>query len=906
MKCGAVEDKSTTRILKCVYRGDNERMTQLPRIDMLPRSISDTPETAALPVVEVLGKLDRALAGQKRAVLQAPPGAGKTTLVPLALKDRPWLKNKTIIMLEPRRLAARTCAAHMANLLGEKPGHTVGYQVRMDRCIGPATRIEINTEGILTRRIQSDPGLDGVGLLIFDEFHERHIHSDLGLAFALEAAEVFNPELRILVMSATMDTSALSKMLDDAPVIYSQGRTWPVTTHYLDTAIAGGNLDSRFQHRPGDKATEILGPCFRAIVNAVTDQAGDVLVFLPGVAQIRAMANALEDQYKDNDTIRIHPLYGNLDPGSQAAAIAPAPKGNRKIVLATPIAETSLTIQGVKIVVDSGLTNAPRFSPGRGMTQLETLAVSRASADQRRGRAGRTGPGVCYRLWPKHVHQGLIPFNRPEILSADLTPLALELARWGVADPCELKWLDLPPKNMFDAAVDLLQHLGALDKNGRITPHGKALTNAGTHPRLAHMIIRAQSMGQGFTACCLTALAEARDFVSSSTAAADPDVGLRLEILANLQRGRRPSNGAFYPNRAKAILYRARQLASQFRIKDRVLNIQGAGRLLAFAWPGRVAKKRSPGSLSYLASSGSGLFFRSDNAVSAKEYMVAVHVDGNPKNAAVFLAAPYDEQNLKRDFPAAVETRRKISWDREKGAVSAKSLTMYGKLVLKESPLSKPDPEEVKRVLIAGIIQTGLDCLAWSKTTQSFRHRVTFLRHLDDATFNKLTDLSDTALSGTLETWLGPFLQGVTSLSGVMPSDLDGAIRGLFSWEQLQLVDAQAPTYIRVPSGSRIPIRYSEENGESISPVLAVRIQEMFGLTTHPAIARGQVPLTLHLLSPASRPVQITRDLTNFWDNTYKEVKKDLMGRYPKHYWPDDPKKAVPMARAKSSKNDRR
>ncbi len=877
-------------------------MTHLSSADLLPGGISDNPEIAELPVVGVLDKLDRAMTDQKRAVLQAPPGAGKTTLIPLALKDRPWLQNKTIIMLEPRRLAARACAAHMAKLLGEKPGQTVGYQVRMDRCIGPATRVEILTEGILTRRIQSDPGLDGIGLLIFDEFHERHIHGDLGLALALEAAEVFNPELRIMVMSATMDTDALSKMLDDAPVIYSQGRTWPVTTHYLDTAVSGRVQSGRFQHRPGDKATEILGPCFRTIVNAVADQTGDVLVFLPGAAQIRAMAHALEDQYKAHDTIHIHPLFGNLDPGAQAAAIAPAPKGRRKIVLATPIAETSLTIQGVKVVVDSGLANAPRFSPGRGMTRLETLSVSRASADQRRGRAGRTGPGVCYRLWSKHVHQGLIPFNRPEILSADLAPLALELARWGVGEPGELKWLDLPPKKMFDAAINLLQQLGALDDKGRITPHGKVLTDAGTHPRLAHMIIRARSIKQGYTACCLAALAEAQDIVPSSKAASDPDVGLRLELLANLNQGKHYLGETVYRKRGKAVLDRARQLATQFRITDTSLDVQGAGRLLAFAWPERVAKKRKPGSLSYLTSSGAGLFFRSDNAVSAKDYMVAVHVDGNPKNAAVFLAAPYNERDLNRDFPDAVETHEKILWDDKKNAISAKSQTKYGKLVLKEGPVSNPDPQKVKRVLMSGIIRVGLDGIAWPKNTQTFRHRVNFLRTLNDPAFRKLVDLSDTALVETLETWLGPFLEGVTSLSGLKRADLDGAIRGMFSWEQLKLVDAQAPSHLRVPSGSRIPIQYHGETGESTSPILAVRIQEMFGLTTHPTVAGGQVPLTLHLLSPASRTVQITSDLPNFWNTTYTDVKKDLLGRYPKHYWPDDPKKAMPTARAKPRK----
>ncbi len=874
-------------------------------VSLLPPGLEKMPEIVSLPVVAVLGPLDRALEREKRALVQAPPGAGKTTLVPLALMDRPWLGNKKIIMLEPRRLAARACAAHMARLLGEKPGQTVGFQVRMDRCIGPATRIEIITEGILTRRIQSDPGLEETGLLIFDEFHERHIHGDLGLALALESAEVLNPGLRILVMSATMDSQALSAMMGNAPMIDSQGKTWPVDTHYLDTRPdAGSGQAGMFPGRPGDKATQIIGPCFRTVVSAVEKDEGDILVFLPGAAQIRKLAEQLGDRFKNEAGVRIHPLFGNLSPEAQAAAIAPSKPGQRKIVLATPIAETSLTIQGVRVVVDSGLANVPRFSPGRGMTRLTTLAVSRASADQRRGRAGRTGPGVCYRLWSEHVHQGLVPFNRPEILSADLAPLVLELANWGVTDPNTLNWLDLPPEPAFEAAAALLRQLEALDGRGRITAHGRVLLAAGTHPRLAHMVIRAGAIGQGFMACCLAALVEERDFVHADRARTDPDIGLRLEILDRLAKGAQPGGKGFHAGRAKAVLARAGHLATQFKVRGRSMEIPQAGRLLAFAWPERVAKKRKSDGLAYLMASGGGAFFQSANSISGREFIVAAHLDGTPKNAAVFLAAAYDGEDLEMDFPSSVDIRKEVVWDEQRQAVKAVTRTLYGKLLLNETPMARPDPGQVREALIQGIARTGPERLAWSKTATAFRHRVIFLKTLGDTdpAFRDLPDLSDRSLASTLNVWLAPFLDGISSLAGIKQVDLEAALKAMFTWDQLKLVDDHAPTHVVVPSGSKIPLRYGDENGPLDHPVLAVRLQEMFGLAATPAIARGKVPLTLHLLSPASRPVQITRDLNNFWLNTYKEVKKDLMGRYPKHYWPDDPGTAPPTARAKPRK----
>ena len=849
-------------------------------------------------MVGVLPSLADALDKEKKALVQAPPGAGKTTLVPLALMDRPWMGDKKIVMLEPRRLAARACASHMAGLLGEKPGQTVGYQVRLDRCIGPRTRIEIITEGILTRRIQSDPGLEDVGLLIFDEFHERHIHGDLGLALSLESAEVFNPDLRILVMSATMDMAALSAVMDNAPMILSKGRTWPVTTHYLPPVPrdqAGGG-------RTGDKGREILPACFRAVQKGLAGEEGDILVFLPGAAQIRAMAERLREGLDRSSPIDIYPLFGNLSPREQAAAIAPSKPGRRKIVLATPIAETSLTIQGVRVVVDSGLARAPRFSPGRGMTRLETLPVSKASADQRRGRAGRTAPGVCYRLWPEHVHQGLIPFNRPEILSADLVPLALELARWGVTDPADLKWLDVPPESAFKPAAALLKQLGALDKNGLITDYGRKLLSAGTHPRLAHMIIRSKALGQGFTGCCLAAMTEERDFVFSG-AGDDPDVGLRLEILSDISKGK-PVRKQVNFKAAKNILAQAGNLAAGFKINSRSMDISTAGRVLAFAWPGRIAKKRKPDSLSYLTASGSGACFRFPNGLSGHEYIVAAHLDGQKKNANIFLAAAYDPADLAVDFKDHIERKDEVAWEDKTLSVRAFTRTWYRRLMLRETPLAKPDPADVLQALVQGIEQAGLDILPWTRTLQQFRHRVIFLKGRSDldSAFAGLPDLSDKALAANMADWLAPFLGGISSGAGLRQVDLGAALKHLLSWEQQKMVDAHAPTHVVVPSGSKIPVKYSDDNGPLDFPVLAVRLQEMFGLMTTPAVARGKFPLTLHLLSPAGRPVQITRDLGNFWNQTYAEVKKDLMGRYPKHFWPDDPGTATPTNRAKPRK----
>jgi len=871
-----------------------------------------------LPVVRVLPDIVLALASEKRAVLQAPPGAGKTTFVPLALLDQPWLDGKKIVMLEPRRLAAKACAVHMAGMLGEKPGQTIGYQIRMERCIGPGTRIEVITEGILTRRIQTDPSLEKVGLVIFDEFHERHIHSDLGLALCLEAAGVFSEELRILVMSATMDMAAMSDLMDNAPMIISQGRTYPVTTRYLPPQAVSPARRSQYQNTNQDRYRRICSACLAAVEKALAEEPGDILVFLPGVREIRDLAKDLSYRIpflpldSSGPKISILPLYGNLSRADQATAIAPSLPGYRKIVLATSIAETSLTIEGVRVVVDTGLMRVPRFSPATGMGQLDTIFVSRASADQRRGRAGRTGPGVCYRIWSEHLDQGLIPFNRPEILSADLTSLVLELAKWGVSDPRTLKWLDLPLETSFDQAKFLLQQLRGLDDHGCITSHGHRLLSAGVHPRLAHMILMADQMGQAPLACRMAALLGERDILFFGKSGGDPDIRLRLEVLAALTSARSYENRSavdkniptnfpgsrFNEPLARTILKNAAKMGKDLNIHSSGTDMEFAGSVLAFAWPERVAKKRNNKDHSFLMASGSGAYFRSANSLSFLPYIVAVHLDGNPRNAGIFLAAPYSEKDLTRDFKDRIKTVEEVFWDNQTKSVRSVSKVTYGKLVIRETMVTKPDPEAVRSCLIRGIQEAGLDILPWTKSVGHFRERVLFLKN--SGYFSGLPDLSDMGLSDSLAQWLGPFLDHIHSAAGLKQVDLSSALTSLLTWDQQQMIHTHAPTHVTVPSGSRVPLQYMGDSGPLESPVLAVRLQEMFGLAKGPSIARDQIPVTLHLLSPASRPVQITQDLASFWKNTYCAVKKDLMGRYPKHYWPEDPLSAAPTNRAKS------
>ncbi|MFH1981862.1 MAG: ATP-dependent helicase HrpB [Pseudomonadota bacterium] len=826
-----------------------------------------------LPVMDAVGDVRRALAERGRAVLQAPPGAGKTTGIPPALLDEPWLAGRRIIVLAPRRLAARAAAARMAHMMGESVGATVGYRVRMDTKVSAATRIEVVTEGVLTRRLQHDPALEGVGLVVFDEFHERSLDADLGLALCLDIQGVLNADLRLLVMSATLETAPVAALLGEAPVISCPGKAYPVETRFVgrhtpDPAMAG--------------ITEV-------ILTAAREEDGSLLVFLPGAGEIRRVAALLDVARLGSEWI-IAPLYGNLTRTQQDLAISPAPPDRRKIVLATSIAETSLTIEGIRVVVDSGLQRTARFDPGTGLTRLVTIPVSRAAADQRRGRAGRTAPGICLRLWSESMHHALPSAHRPEILEADLAGLALELALWGVADPTRLKWLDPPPQPATAAATELLRSLGALDDSGAITAHGRKMAALPAHPRLAHMMVAADAEGAAAAACHLAALLGERDVVRWDRGQADVDMAVRLSLVTAAEiRGF--SGGTVDPSALK----RVRQVAAQFRhhLKSREDRKPAAaiGRLLAWAYPDRIAQARPGQRGRYLLSSGRGAFLYPDDPMAAEPYLVAVELDGDRNETRIFRAAAYPKETLQAQFASAIRWKTTVAWDADRQAVSARRQAFLGALSLQSESLADPDPALVSAALMEGIRRAGIDCLPWTKRLRAWQRRVMFMHRSAPEDW---PDLSDDHLTASLESWLGPVAAGMVRLKELARVDLTGALTSLVPRHLQRRLDDLVPTHFVVPSGSRIPIDYAGE-----APVLAVRLQEMFGLTDTPTVAGGRVPIVIHLLSPASRPVQITRDLASFWRTGYPEVKKDLKGRYPKHHWPDDPLTAMPTARVK-------
>ena len=813
-----------------------------------------------LPVEEALPELLAALANRPSAVLQAPPGAGKTTLVPLALLSEPWLDGSKIVMLEPRRLAARAAAARMADLLGEKPGETVGYRIRQDSRIGPKTRIEVVTEGILTRMIQDDPALDGIGLVIFDEFHERSLAADLGLALALEVQAGLREDLRLLVMSATLDGVRIAALLGGAPIVTSMGRAFPVGVTWLA--------------RPEPRA--FAASMAAAIRTALAEhEGGDVLAFLPGQAEIRRVESLLQDL-----SAIVVPLFGDLPQAQQDRALLPIP-GRRKVVLATSIAETSLTIEGVSLVVDGGLMRVPRFDPNGGMTRLVTLPLAKSSAEQRRGRAGRLQPGHCYRLWSEAEQRALPAFPSPEMLEADLAPLAIELARWGND---QLGWLDPPPAAPLEQARTLLRELEALDAEGRITAQGKAMAALPVHPRLAHMMLKGRQLGQAGIACALAALLSERDILRQSR---DADLRRRLEILLG-DKDRDADRGALA--RARDL---ARQLRAQLGSDAKGGDVESCGLLLAFAYPDRVAQRRAGGNgQSYRLCNGRGAFFADYDALSNYEYLAVAELDGERKDARIFLAAPLARGDIEEHFAALIENRAAVEWDRREQAVLARRQRRFGALVLEEGRLDAPDQTLVVAAQIEAVREIGLACLPWNDAATRLRQRVRFLaRHRPGA----WPDWSDQALLADLGEWLAPYLAGMSRAAHWQRLDLHEILLARLSWEQRQALDRLAPTHVAVPSGSRIAIDYENDD----QPVLAVRLQEMFGLAETPTILDGGLPLLLHLLSPARRPVQVTRDLAGFWGNSYKAVKADLKGQYPKHYWPDNPLEAEPTARAK-------
>lgn len=824
-----------------------------------------------LPVEDIASGFLAALRQGRNAVVQAPPGAGKSTLLPLWLLDQDWLGGRRILMLEPRRLAARMVAKRLAQNHGSALGETIGFRVRDEARVSRATRLEVVTEGILTRLLQDDPELPDVGAILFDEFHERSLQADLSLALALDVQSGLRPDLRLVAMSATLDGQAVSALLNDAPILTSDGRLFPVETRYLP--------------QPAGVAMETA--MAQAVRQALRECEGDVLAFLPGAGEIRRVERLLND---GDLAAEVLPLYGELSAAEQDRAVSPS-GARRRVVLATSIAETSLTIDGVRVVIDSGLARRPAFDPRSGMSRLETIRASLAAADQRRGRAGRLGPGVCYRLWPEAENRARPAADRPEMDSADLASLALDLAQWGVGDPASLRWVNPPPAANFAQAVALLRELDALDAQARITEHGKRLAKLPVHPRLAHMILRGRETGAGVTACRLAALLEERDILRARPGQPAADIRLRLEALQALATGRRFSHFELSLNEGagRRALRLASRLARAAGIADGDDDAE-AGLLLAFAYPDRIARRRSGEAPRYRLANGRGAALDKADALAGEKYIAVADLDGSGAEGRIYLAGALDEADLRRHFAAHIETRDSVEWDEAQQKVLAARQERLGALVLSEKPLKAPSGEAMAAALLQAVRQRGLASLDLDETAQSLRQRVALLRSVFGADW---PDLSDPALLSRLEEWL-PADQA-PSLAALRRLDHASAIRNLLPWEQQRALDRLAPTHVEVPSGSRIRIDY----GDPAQPVLAVKLQEMFGLAQTPAIADGRVTLSLHLLSPAGRPLQVTGDLAGFWRSSYAEVRKEMRGRYPRHPWPEDPLAAPPTARAK-------
>lgn len=833
-----------------------------------------------LPIDAAIPSLRQFLTGHDSVVLQAPPGAGKTTRVPLALLNEPWFADQSILMLQPRRVAARAAAERMASELGEKVGETVGYRIRLESRVGPSTRIEVVTEGILARRLQDDPSLEGVGLVIFDEFHLRSLDSDLALALCLNGRELFRDDqpLKLLVMSATLEGARLSNLLGDAPVVTSEGRMFPVDTVWGQPYQTGEYIEPKV---------------VRACLDAVHDQQGSILVFLPGQAEIRRAHQELSDKLAGRDDLLLCALHGELDLSAQRAAIEPAPPGKRKIVLATNIAETSLTIEGVRVVIDSGLERVPRFDPSSGMTRLATQRISQASAAQRAGRAGRLEPGICYRLWSQTQHEQMAAYGAPEIHQADLAALALQLARWGVT-PDQLMWLDMPPAAPFAQARDLLARLGALEADGRLSSHGQAMAEVPAHPRIAHLLLRGHALGLGALACDVAALLGERDVLPGAGA----DLHSRLAMLEGSQRMPRHAQGAAQRIKQLARQYRSYQRGSVTEAVADPEHPRWLGCLLALAYPDRVAQQRRAGGGEYRFANGRAAMFTEPDALMKHTWLVVAELGSRQgqREERIYVATDLDPALFENVLAEQVTVVDELDWDDRAGALVAERQRKVGELVLSREPLKELDADARSRALLGLVRKKGLELLPWTPELRQWQARVALLRELDLAQQgqSKWPCFRDDTLLATLEEWLLPYLNNVSRLSHFSLLDLGSILRGALPWPLPQELDELAPTHIQVPSGSSIKLDYSES-----PPVLAVRLQEMFGLADTPRIAGGKLPIKLHLLSPARRPVQVTQDLANFWRSTYLEVKKDLKGRYPKHWWPDDPMEAEPTARAK-------
>jgi ATP-dependent helicase HrpB len=837
-----------------------------------------TPSLPDLPITEALPTLRAALTARTEVLLEAPPGAGKSTIVPIALLGTPWLKDQKVLMLEPRRIAARAVANRMATLLGESVGRTVGFRTRLETRVSRETRVEVVTEGILTRMLQEDSALAGIGCVVFDEFHERSLNADLGLALCIESQRNLREDLRLLVMSATLDLAPLARLLRDAPIVSAQGRSFEVATHFV----------------PRRSELHLEMQVSQLVRTALREHAGDILCFLPGAAEIRRVQRTLERSDLDRG-VRVMPLYGELEGAEQDAALVPAEPGQRKVVLATSIAETSLTIEGIRVVVDSGLRRYSEFDPETGMSRLVTGKVSQAAADQRRGRAGRLSDGVCFRLWSEGTHASLAPQTPPEILHADLAPLALELACWGAADANSLAWLDNPPPAPLAQARELLQQLEAVDAATRVTAHGRSLQKLGMHPRLAHMLVKAQDLGAERLACDLAAILSERDILRAGVGSRDADLRLRIAVLHGDERDVPP--GAAVDARAKAQALRSSDLWQKTFVRgarDRADPHSASGILLAWAYPDRIAQARG-GDGRYLLANGRGARFAEAQSLAKSEFIVAAELDGADREARIFLAAPIAFSDLIQHFRALMQESAEILWDERTGAISAKQGLRLGALLLASSDIREPDPDIMQRALLIGLKSSGLAALPWTRELRQWRARVMLMRQYQVASPAPWPDLSDETLERTLEEWAAPWIVGFTRREHFARMDLGHALRSFLHHAQAVILDREAPTHFTVPSGSHVPIDYLD--GEN--PSLSVRLQELFGLSETPAVAAGKLPLLLKLLSPAGRPVQITKDLMSFWNRGYHDVKKDLKGRYPKHYWPEDPYTARATRRAK-------
>jgi ATP-dependent helicase HrpB len=815
---------------------------------------------APLPIDAVLPRLCAELSQKSRAVLVAPPGAGKTTRVPLALLAEPFAATGRILLLEPRRLAARAAAARMASTLGEEVGETIGLRVRMESKVSARTRIEVVTEGVFTRMILDDPTLGGVCAVLFDEFHERSLDADLGLALALDTHGALREDLRLLVMSATLDGARVASLMRQAPLIESEGRAFPVETRYVGR----------------DPRARVEEEVAKATVRALAGDQGSILVFLPGQGEIMRTAALLEARVKDPN-IDIAPLYGAMDRAAQDRAVLPAPRGRRKVVLATSIAETSLTIEGVRIVIDSGLSRVPRYEPDIGVTRLETKRVSKAGADQRRGRAGRTEPGVCYRLWEEGANGALTPFARPEILSADLSGFLLDLAAWGVNDPSRLAFLDAPPASALAEARGLLTTIGAIDSTGRITEEGEAIARLPLPPRLARMTLSAARQGDADLAGRIAVMLTERGLGGDGV-----DLVSRLD---HFTRDRSP--------RAEDARRLAWSLSRQARqLVGPAADQSGAdvGPLLACAFPERVAKARSKRG-EFLMANGRAGAVEPHDILSGEPYLAIGEIVGRAAAARILLAAPLTLEQIEGVAGGVIETLEEVVFDAHSASLRARRRRRLGALTLSEQNLPVPADDASAAALTAGILELGVGRLPWSKALRQWRDRVLFLRRTGDVEW---PDVSDQALEADA-VWLAPYLVGKTSLADFSSEDFSEALRAVLPYGLMRRLDSEAPTHFIAPTGSAIPVDYEAEGG----PAIALRVQELFGLATHPSLAGGHVALTLHLLSPAHRPIQITRDLPGFWRGSWSAVRADLRGRYPRHSWPENPAAAAPTSRAK-------